>query len=96
MVALDVDQARTLGIIGVVALVVLAFVAASVVRNVTVKLVMIGVLLAVAVVVYTQRGGLEDCADRVRDAAADGVDADTTCRLLWVEVTVPDVELPDT
>jgi hypothetical protein len=91
MLGLEVDQARNVGIAIVIGLVVLAFVSASIVKNITVKVVTIVLMLGVAGLVWSQRSGLQDCADRVRASAADGQDADTTCRLLWMEITVPDV-----
>ena len=61
---------------------------AWVVRTVTSKLLALAVVAAVAVVVWSQRAALQDCADRVGATLAAGSVDDTTCAFFGREVTV--------
>lgn len=91
---LGVDGAKHLAIAIVVGFVVLALVAASVVKNVTTKIVSILLMGALALGAWTQRTALQDCADQVKANAAAGDAASTTCTFFGAEVDVPGVSVP--
>lgn len=69
--------------------VVLAVLSAIVLKAIISKLIAIGLLLVIAVAVWTQRASLEDCADRVRDELAASSTDDTTCSFFGRDITVP-------
>ncbi len=95
LTALTVGSARHLGIAIVVVLVVLVVVSASVISNVTAKIVTMLLLGGSALGVWTQRANLTDCAERARAKVEIGDTTPTTCTFFGVEVEVPGLDLPD-
>lgn len=63
-IALDVGQVKTIAIGLIIALAVAAVLVGMLVRAVIGKVLTVGVLLALAVVVWTQRASLNDCATK--------------------------------
>lgn len=74
----------TVGIIAVAALCL------WIIQKVVVKIITVAVLVALAVLIWTQRTSLQDCAGKVRDRIEQGIDADTktTCTFFGQDVTV--------
>lgn len=68
--------------------IVLAVVSAIVMKAIVTKLLTIGVLVGLALVVWFQRGSLQDCADRVGQTLAAGATDSTTCTFFGRDVTV--------
>ena len=88
MLGLEFDAVRNGALIAILLVLVLAVVAARIVKAIIGKLVVIGLLGALAAVVWSQRESLQDCADRVGDTLQAGAFDDTTCTFLGREVTV--------
>lgn len=83
MLALTLDQARTIGFGLIAVLAVGAVISAWLVSKVLQKVAFVVVLVALGFAVWTQRESLEDCADRVE---ADGASA--TCTFFGRDVTI--------
>lgn len=89
MLALTLGQAKTIALVAATALVVLAGVSAWVMKTVAQKLAVAVILGLLAVLVWSQRAALQECADKVRDAADGGVtQVDTTCSFFGRDVTI--------
>jgi hypothetical protein len=85
---LDFDTVRNFALVVIVAAVVLAGVTAFVVKAVVGKVVTIVLLGGLAVLVWSQRQSLEDCADRVGATLGAGAVDDTTCTFFGRDVTI--------
>lgn len=94
MLAISLDEARTIGIVVAVALVVAAVASFWVMKSVVQKLAGATLLLLLAFAVWTQRGALEDCADKVQAsyerAGADVTINDTDCSFFGITITISD------
>jgi hypothetical protein len=88
VVAVEFSTIRDVALAIVVGAVVLAVVFAIVIKWVVGKLLTVGVLVALAAVVWWQRESLQDCADGVRETLAAGATSSTTCTFLGRDVTV--------
>lgn len=88
VLALSFETARDSALAIVAGAVVLAVVLAAVAKAVVSKLMALVVLAAVAVVVWSQRAAVQDCADRVGATLSAGAVDDTTCTFFGREVTV--------
>lgn len=97
MYALSVDAAKNYAAVAVVLLLVAAVAGAWLMDTLLQKLLTFGALVLLAFAVWTQRGALQECADKV-DAlydvtggadsrAADAVDDE--CKFFGITVTVP-------
>ena len=80
--------ARNIATIGVVVLLALAVLTALLLKSIAQKIAFALVLGLVAVLVWSQRASLDDCADRVRESVAAGATTDTTCSFLGQDVTI--------
>lgn len=85
MLALTLDQASTIAAVVVGGLVVLAVIAAWVMKEVTQKITLAVILGLLAVLVWTQRASLQECADKVQ---AGGVNVDTTCSFFGRDIEI--------
>jgi protein-S-isoprenylcysteine O-methyltransferase Ste14 len=85
MLALSLAQAKNIAIVVVVILVVIALLTAKFVASVTKKALLLLVLAAVALGVWTQRQSLQTCADNVRDRAPGTV---ATCSFFGNDITI--------
>ncbi len=83
MLALTLDQARTVGFGLIAVLVVGAVLAAWLISKVLQKVLFVVVLLGLGLAMWSQREELEDCADRVQ---VD--DESTTCTFFGRDVTI--------
>ena len=89
MTALTLGQAKVIAVLVVVVLVVGALFAAWVMKEVMQKVALVVILGLLALLVWTQRASLQDCADRVQEQAEVGVrEIDTTCSFLGQDITI--------
>lgn len=91
LVALTLDSAKQIGVALVIGFVVLSIVAATVIKNITTKIITTLLLAGFALGVWTQRANVQDCAADVRANAAVGDTTVTTCRFFGTDIDVPDV-----
>ena len=89
MVALTLQSAKNIAILVVLAFVALTMLSAVVVKKVTTKLLMMLVLAGMALLVWSQRSSLQSCADRVKDRGVTVAQGDITCSFFGKDVTVP-------
>lgn len=98
MLALTLDDAKTLAIVAATALAVGAIVSFWVMKSVVQKLAVAALLGLLAYAVWSQRVSLQDCADKVQDnfelAGTDIVVADTECSFFGITVTISDPRSP--
>jgi protein-S-isoprenylcysteine O-methyltransferase Ste14 len=94
MLALTLDDAKTIAIVVATALAVGAVVSFWVMKSIVQKLGVALLLAVLAFAVWTQRVSLQDCADKVQDnfaiAASDVVVTDTECSFFGLTVTISD------
>jgi protein-S-isoprenylcysteine O-methyltransferase Ste14 len=86
--ALTLGTARNIALAGVVGFLALGIITALVLRSIAQKVAVAMVFGLLAVLAWSQRASLDDCADRVRDSVAAGAVTDTTCSFLGRDVTV--------
>jgi hypothetical protein len=84
----DLGTVRDGAFLVVVGAVLLAVVSAFVVKAVVGKVVTIVLLGGLAVLVWSQRQTLQDCADRVGATLGAGAVDDTTCTFFGRDVTI--------
>jgi cobalamin biosynthesis protein CobD/CbiB len=85
VLALTLGQAKNVALLIVLVLVVLAVVAAWVMKEVAQKVALAVILSLLALLVWTQRSSLDECADKVREG---GVRGDTTCSFFGRDVSI--------
>jgi hypothetical protein len=85
---LDLATVRNVAFVVVAVAVLLALVTAYLVKSVVGKVVSIVLLGGLAVLVWSQRQSLQDCADRVGTTLGAGAVDDTTCTFFGRDVTV--------
>jgi hypothetical protein len=94
MLALTLDEAKTIAIVVATVFAVGAVVSFWIMKTILQKLAVAALLALLAFAVWTQRVSLQDCADKVQDsfelAGADVVVADTECSFFGVTVTISD------
>ena len=91
MLALTLQAARNGAIIAVVVLVAMAIASAWLMKSIAQKAALVVVLGLLAVLVWTQRASLDDCAKRVkadRAASVTGDERDTTCTFLGQDIKI--------
>jgi hypothetical protein len=84
----DLETVRNVALVVVAGAVVLALVTAYLVKAVVGKIVSIVLLGGLAVLVWSQRQSLQDCADRVETTLGAGAIDDTTCTFFGRDVTI--------
>ena len=94
VLALTLDEAKTIGIVVATGLVVAAVASFWIMKSLVQKLVGAGLLFLLAFAVWTQRGALQDCADKVQAgyerAGTDVTIDDTDCSFFGVTITISD------
>ncbi len=85
MSALSLESAKTLAIVIVIAFIVFAVISAWVIKNVTMKIISILLMVGLALGVWTQRSNLQDCADKAKAGVGNG---SVTCNFFGSEVSV--------
>ena len=88
MVGLDFNTVRDVALAVAIGAVVLAVLFAVIIKAIVSKLVVIGVFIVLAAVVWQQRGSVEDCAGNVRQTLEAGATDSTTCTFFGRDVTV--------
>lgn len=90
MLAVTLGQAKTIAAVVVAVLVVLAIASAWLMKELSQKLA-VGVIFGLlALLVWTQRASLQECADKVRAAgtAINDPSVDTTCSFLGRDIEI--------
>ncbi len=94
MLALDLDDAKTISLVAVTVLVVAAVASLWFLQTLARKLLVAGVAAAFAFAVWSQRAALVECADMVSDsvslAQGDQTLVDTDCVFFSTTVTIGD------
>ena len=94
MLALTLDDAKTIALVAATALTVGAVVSFWIMKSLVQKLAVAALLGVLAFAVWTQRVSLQDCADKVQDnfelAGTDVVVTDTECSFFGITVTISD------
>lgn len=85
MPAIDLDTARTVAGVATVVFVVLAVICAVVLKSMAQKLALLAIFGLLAVLVWSQRGSLDNCVDVVQ-AATTTVDGSITCTFFGQQV----------
>jgi uncharacterized membrane protein YfcA len=87
--AFDFETAKNASLWTVAGAVVLALLAVWVVKEALKKVLTVVLLLAIALLAWSQRTELTACADNVQETIAAGLVPDTTCSFFGQDVTVP-------
>ncbi len=87
MLALTLGQAKTIAVLVVVGLILLALASAWIMKEVMQKVALVVILGLLALLVWTQRASLQECADKVRAVRATA-DVDTTCSFLGRDIEI--------
>lgn len=94
MLALTLDEAKTIAIITAAALLVGAVLSFWVMKSIVSKVIVAGLLGLLAYAVWTQRTSLQDCADKVQGnferVGTSVTVADTDCSFFGVTITISD------
>jgi hypothetical protein len=94
VIAITLEQARTIAVVATTALIVGAIASFWVMKSLLQKLLVAALLGILAFAVWTQRGALQDCADKVQDNfARSGTTievVDTECSFFGVSITISD------
>ena len=85
MLALSLGQAKTIAILIVIVLVALAIGSAWLMKTIAQKAAMAVILVLLALLVWSQRASLDECADKVREG---GVRVDTTCSFFGRDINI--------
>ncbi len=88
MTALSLETAKTIAIVVVLAFLAFAVISAWVIKNVTTKLIMVALMAALALGVWTQRTSLQDCATKAKEQAEALDTTAITCTFFGTEVEV--------
>ena len=92
VLALTLGQAKTLAVIVALLLLGLALLSAWVMKTLAQKAALAVILALLAVLVWSQRAALQECADKVRaEARTDVSQVDTTCSFIGRDVTISTV-----
>jgi len=85
VLALSLGQAKTIAIAIVIVLIVSAIGSAWLMKTIAQKAAMAVILALLALLVWTQRTSLDECADKVR---AGGVSVDETCSFFGRDIKI--------
>ncbi len=85
MLALTLGQAKTIGVVVVIILLLLAVASAWIMKELMQKAALATILALLALLVWTQRASLDECADKVREG---GIRGDTTCSFFGRDVNI--------
>ena len=92
MFGVTLETAKTAAIVIVIAFVVVGILSAWLIKTVVTKLIVIGLMVALAIGVYSQRASLQDCADREKAKISAGDHSGVTCTFFGTDVKVPGVD----
>lgn len=85
MLALSLGQAKTIAVLVVIVLVALAIGSAWMMKTIAQKAAIAVILGLLALLVWSQRASLDECADKVREG---GVQVDTTCSFFGRDINI--------
>ena len=85
MLALTLGAAKNIAMLMVVVLATMAIGSALIMKTIAQKAAVAVILALLAVIIWTQRSSLTECADKVREA---GIGVDTTCSFLGRDVEI--------
>ncbi len=85
MLALSLGQAKTVAVIIVIVLIALAIGSAWLMKTIAQKAAMAVIMMLLALLVWSQRASLDECADKVR---AGGVSVDETCSFFGRDIKI--------
>lgn len=89
MTALSLESAKTIAIVLAIGFVAFAVISAWLIKNITMKILSIVVLVGLGLGVWTQRANLQDCADKARARVEAGGDEDSIkCEFFGSEVSI--------
>lgn len=90
MLALTLGQAKTIAVLVVIVLVGLAIASAWLMKEVMQKVAFVVILGMLALLVWSQRSSLQECADKVRAAGVNinDPDVDTTCSFVGRDIEI--------
>ena len=92
VLALTLGQAKTIAVIVALLLLGLALLSAWVMKTLAQKAAIAVILTLLAVLVWSQRAALQECADKVRaEARTDVRQVDTTCSVVGRDVSISTV-----
>ena len=91
LAAIDPDQVKIGAIVGLGVFVVLAFLVMRFIQKMVLKLIIVLVLVAAGVVVYTQRSSLDECQQKLRSPQIEKDQGDRcVCGFLGMDITIPE------
>ncbi|MBI4884085.1 MAG: hypothetical protein HY826_08530 [Actinobacteria bacterium] len=89
MTALSLESAKTIGIVVVLAFVAFAVISAWVIKNITMKIISVLLMVGLGLGAWTQRGSLQDCADKAKAKVEAGIaEGSIKCEFFGTEVSV--------
>jgi len=88
MWAISLDRAQQTGFVVAAGLVLFALASVWLMKQLVSKLLTIALFGGLALVVWTQRAALDDCADGVLDSLRAGAVDDATCTFFGRDVTI--------
>lgn len=89
MSALSLESAKTIAIVLAIAFLAFAVISAWVIKNITMKIISIVLMLGLGLGVWTQRTNLQDCGDRAKARVeAGGAEGSIKCEFFGSEVSV--------
>jgi hypothetical protein len=91
VVALTTDNIKVIALIAIVAFLVIGVVSSLVIKAIAGRILALLVMVALVVLVWTQRASISDCTKKAKANYASGVPGKTTCRFFGRDV---DVDLP--
>jgi len=89
MTALSLESAKTIAIVIALAFLAFAVISAWLIKNITMKVLSIVLMLGLGLGVWTQRANLQDCGDRAKARVeAGGAAGAVKCEFFGKEVSV--------
>jgi predicted anti-sigma-YlaC factor YlaD len=86
MAAIDLDTVRTIAVAATGVFLVIGLVAGVMLKSIAQKAAMMTIFALLALLIWTQRSSLDECAQVVRNSFA--IDGDSTCSFLGRQVSV--------
>lgn len=85
MLALTLGQAKTVAVLIVIVLLALAIGSAWLMKTIAQKAAVAIIMVLLALLVWSQRSSLDECADKVREG---GIRGDTTCAFFGRDIKI--------
>ena len=94
MLAIDVGDAKTIGLALAVGFVLFAIVSAFVIKKITKKIICVILFGGLALGVWTQRQAVQDCSNKLQASASTSGVSGSTCKFFGTEVRIPPITVP--